>query len=171
MPVKGFFRPSGAPCRTRLFPWLAPWATFSRPSGADAHESYQQNVETPVAGFLRRRGPAAGGADAGPAEVSHPRKQTGKGRHRSLHVDQSTGIVGKLRAVSIQQTPCWSHLSRASAAQHPVQPDGAGSARTHRHARHVARKEPALAGQTNGGLDGGNLRVPVSYTHLRAHET
>src|ERR1019366_1790992 len=40
MPVKGFFRPSGAPCRTRLFPWLAPWATFSRPSGADAHESY-----------------------------------------------------------------------------------------------------------------------------------
>jgi hypothetical protein len=29
----------------------------------------------------------------------------GKGRHRSLHVDQSTGIVGKLRAVSIQQTP------------------------------------------------------------------
>jgi hypothetical protein len=27
-----------------LFPWLAPWATFSRPSGADAHESYQQNV-------------------------------------------------------------------------------------------------------------------------------
>src|SRR5450756_1976960 len=49
-PVKGFFRPSGAPCRTRLFPWLAPWATFSRPSGADAHESYQQNVETPGAG-------------------------------------------------------------------------------------------------------------------------
>src|SRR5450756_2394570 len=46
-PVKGFFRPSGAPCRTRLFPWLAPWATFSRPSGADADESYQQNVETP----------------------------------------------------------------------------------------------------------------------------
>src|SRR5450759_3391121 len=50
IPVKGFFRPSGAPCRTRLFPWLAPWATFSRPSGADAHESYQQNVETPGTG-------------------------------------------------------------------------------------------------------------------------
>ena len=48
--MKGFFRPSGAPCRTRLFPWLAPWATFSRPSGADAHESYQQNVETPDSG-------------------------------------------------------------------------------------------------------------------------
>src|SRR5664279_5793445 len=53
MPVKGFFRPSGAPCRTRLFPWLAPWATFSRPSGADAHESYQQNVETPGPSFAR----------------------------------------------------------------------------------------------------------------------
>src|SRR5450756_2204481 len=52
-PVKGFFRPSGAPCRTRLFPWLAPWATFSRPSGADAHESYQQNVETPEPAFSR----------------------------------------------------------------------------------------------------------------------
>src|SRR5450756_2774364 len=52
-PVKGFFRPSGAPCRTRLFPWLAPWATFSRPSGADAHESYQQNVETPGPSFAR----------------------------------------------------------------------------------------------------------------------
>src|ERR1019366_2965089 len=44
IPVKRVFRPSGAPCRTRLFPWLTPWATFSRPSGADAHESYQQNV-------------------------------------------------------------------------------------------------------------------------------
>src|SRR5664280_1583497 len=37
----------------RLFPWLAPWATFSRPSGADAHESYQQNVETPEPAFSR----------------------------------------------------------------------------------------------------------------------
>src|ERR1035437_8115689 len=54
IPVRGFFRPSGAPWRTRLFPWLAPWATFSRPSGADAHESYQQNVETPEGGPVPR---------------------------------------------------------------------------------------------------------------------
>src|SRR5665647_1973012 len=60
MPVKGFFRPSGAPCRTRLFPWLAPWATFSRPSGADAHESYQQNVETPDPSEARTWPPTPG---------------------------------------------------------------------------------------------------------------
>jgi hypothetical protein len=33
-PVERFFRPSGALYRTRLFPWLTPWAIFFRPSGA-----------------------------------------------------------------------------------------------------------------------------------------
>src|SRR5450756_604456 len=121
-PVKGFFRPSGAPCRTRLFPWLAPWATFSRPSGADAHESYQQNVETPVAGFLRRRGPAAGGADAGPAEVSHPRKQMG---NSAATVDGSSSFspARLLEALANRfDGPRWTTLRAINplAADHPV---------------------------------------------------
>src|ERR1035437_5980434 len=72
MPVKGFFRPSGAPCRTRLFPWLAPWATFSRPSGADAPERYQQNVETPDRGEAR----------TGETRGAEPRGQTGLSTRR-----------------------------------------------------------------------------------------
>ena len=52
-PVKWFFRPSDL-YRTRPFPWLAPWATFWRPCGADAHENTGRNVETPVVGFSPR---------------------------------------------------------------------------------------------------------------------
>src|ERR1035437_6209027 len=33
-----------------MFPWLTPWAIFSRPFGADVQESEERNVETPGAG-------------------------------------------------------------------------------------------------------------------------